>query len=602
MAHRRGVLVACAALVAVALAPATASSGAPAAPAHEQGARAKLDTSLVAALTGPAALGAAAELPVTVSFRAGRYAQGLAAARAAGLHIMASTDRAPLPVASGRASADEVGVIAALTDVQAVSLTSRGLIDSEWPGAAVSEGDAFHHGPQARRAIDRRNPSSVGRGLTIGVISDSVDQRNGGIADSQATGDLPPSDRIRVNADDPGQSDEGRAMMEIIYDSVPGASYAFSSGTDAGAVGKARSIEWLARPVRDGGAGASVIADDVFYLSEPFFQDGVVSQAVDAARAQHDVLYFASAGNRARQSWEGTFTPAARGRQPFHDFDPGPGVDTVQTITATKPGGSVYLVLQWAEPWGRATTDIDAELINATTGEPLVGPMAAGRNDTGTTAIPSEELYWANSGTEPVVVGLRVQRHSSRGTPFMKYIVHGALYDPVTLARMYGISEYATNSDTINPDAASARSAVAVAAVDQAFFAANPRYRLITPQPYSSRGNKVRLFDQRGRALPAPEVRAKPDLAGADGVWTTFFSRLDGTKYRFFGTSAATPSVAAVAALVRASDRRLTAAQTLAALKSTQRSVSDCVAPGFPDTDCGSGFVFADRAISQARR
>ena len=56
-----------------------------------------------------------------------------------------------------------------------------------------------------------------------------------------------------------------------------------------------------------------MIADDIFWLDEPFFQDGVIAQAVDRARAA-GVTYIASAGNRARQSWEGTYSgPAGQG-------------------------------------------------------------------------------------------------------------------------------------------------------------------------------------------------------------------------------------------------------------------------------------------------
>jgi hypothetical protein len=81
---------------------------------------------------------------------------------------------------------------------------------------------------------------------------------------------------------------------------------AFASGTAAGAAGKAAAIDAL---VAD---GAKIIADDIFYLSEPFFQDGQVAQAVDRARAA-GVLYLASAGNRARQSRASDNAPLASG-------------------------------------------------------------------------------------------------------------------------------------------------------------------------------------------------------------------------------------------------------------------------------------------------
>ena len=86
------------------------------------------------------------------------------------------------------------------------------------------------------------------------------------------------------------------------------------------AAGKAASINNLVAQ------GVKIIADDIFYLDEPMFQDGQVAQAVDAAKAA-GVNYFASAGNRARQSWEGTLQRRRRqglrpGRRHRHDPDP----------------------------------------------------------------------------------------------------------------------------------------------------------------------------------------------------------------------------------------------------------------------------------------
>ena len=84
--------------------------------------------------------------------------------------------------------------------------------------------------------------------------------------------------------------DEGRAMLQIVHDVAPGASLAFYTAVNSEA-DFANGIGKLAASVASGGAGAKVIADDVGYFDEPFFQDGIVAQAIDAVEAQ-GVAYF----------------------------------------------------------------------------------------------------------------------------------------------------------------------------------------------------------------------------------------------------------------------------------------------------------------------
>ena len=91
-------------------------------------------------------------------------------------------------------------------------------------------------------------------------------------------------------------------MLQIVHDVAPGASLAFYSGENSEA-DFANGIGRLAAPVSAGGAGAKVIADDLGYFDEPFFQDGIVAQAVDAVEA-NGVAYFSAAGNNGTLAYD----------------------------------------------------------------------------------------------------------------------------------------------------------------------------------------------------------------------------------------------------------------------------------------------------------
>jgi hypothetical protein len=116
----------------------------------------------------------------------------------------------------------------------------------------------------------------------------------------------------------------------------------------------------------------------------------------------------------------------------------------------------------------------------------------------------------------------------------------------------YAMFDGLQNDEYVQPLAPSifghplARGANAVAAYDP--------FRPLLPEDFTSVGGRLPiLFDSAGNRLPQPDIRQKPDLASTDGGNTTFFttdSQLDpDTQPNFFGTSAAAPHAAGIAAL-----------------------------------------------------
>ena len=66
----------------------------------------------------------------------------------------------------------------------------------------------------------------------------------------------------------------------------------------------------------------------MFYFDEPYYQPGVVAQAIQNAYNVRGVAYFSSAGNQADQAWESdaptaVATTVAGIGGVWYDFDPG---------------------------------------------------------------------------------------------------------------------------------------------------------------------------------------------------------------------------------------------------------------------------------------
>jgi hypothetical protein len=130
------------------------------------------------------------------------------------------------------------------------------------------------------------------------------------------------------------------------------------------------------------------------------------------------------------------------------------------------------------------------------------------------------------------------------------------------------ITRFATNSSTMQGHPLSPN-AMAVAAMFYGNSIACGQ-TANTVEPYSSNGGSEMLFGPNGVALPSPYVPNKPDITAPDGITTSFFgyapfytlaanapAQCQPGAYvddSFFGTSAAAPHAAGLAALLMQAD------------------------------------------------
>jgi hypothetical protein len=526
-------------------------------------------------------------------------------------------------------------------------------------GAVTSQGD-FAQGSATLRSAW---PTLDGTGITVGVLSDSFNcyavyaqpgsgvpasgatgyASNGFTADAArdtSTGDLPASVRVLQEAGTGSMAgtcmdfgkplllpygDEGRAMLQIVHDVAPGASLAFHTAVE-GEADFASGITALAA------AGARVIADDIGYFSEPFFQDSLVGQAIDTV-ASHGVAYFSAAGNDGQLAYDNlaphfnTASTSPPGEMLLNFDLANPASTTATTLPVTivpastgfagglAPGEFVAVVVEWDQPYltgapgsPGASSRIDVCVTPVAGGtDTITGLDGTAITCTGPNQIGVDALQIviignpANSGgsTTPETVNISVGL--LKGTP-MPARIKIAIEDNGAGST---INSFFAPSPTLqgHPGAAGA------AAVGAAFYLQTPQCGT-TPallEPFSSAGGDPILFDTTGTRLATPVVRHKPDFVAPDAVNNTFLGfvvtaagngivqcRNNPQFPLFAGTSAATPHAAAAAALMLQSNSSVTAAQVLTALRTSASAMG-----AVPDFLSGYGFIQVDAALAK---
>jgi PGF-pre-PGF domain-containing protein len=387
-------------------------------------------------------------------------------------------------------------------------------------GSVTTEGDIVH-----KTADVRSDYGYTGKGVKIGIISNGVRHIN----DSKATGDLP--DDVHVLSDEVG-GDEGTAMLEIVHDMVPGAELYFRDcGNDE--IGFNHAIDSLLSN------GCMVICDDVYWPGQPYFEDGVISSHLETLLRENDIIYVTAATNLAEEHYQGEFYELKDG---FHDFSSGTNPNRTSMYVYLPAYSNVRIVLQWNDKFGSSGNDYDlylSDISNSSSGINY-GDLGYSVDTQEGSDDPMEYVCYSNPGSSEIIGEIDVRKNGSAESRILELFIlpkDGAI--------------------VFNNNVVAADSVFGHAAVPDVITAAAVKWSTpSTIESYSSRGPVTISY-------PTPEIRAKPDITGVDGVSIT---GAGGFSNPFYGTSAAAPHVAAVAAQIRGAYPDMTADEVKTAL------------------------------------
>ena len=371
-------------------------------------------------------------------------------------------------------------------------------------GAVVSEGAALHG------ALAWHDAGYRGQGVKIGIIDFGFE----GFRSLMGT-ELPASVQARcytdigvftsnlADCDNMEVGGHGTAVTELVFDIAPDATYYVASASLSW--GDLRNIvHWMAaqgvdviNTSRDYGSyglhdGTSVHSDDPIKSVEIAVAGGAV--------------WVTSAGNGGTSTggWFGDFSDKdSDGLMEFSGSD-----ETNRFHSSSRPGDSIYVSLVWDDSWDRPTRDLDLCLL--TDGGDII--ECSEYPQTGATGQqPGESIF--HKVTREGNYNLEV-RHSSGSAP--KWV---SIFSFLDLEHNTG-GNYTIGSPAVsrNPGL------LAVGAANW--------WDPHAIQPSSSRG-------------PTRDGRTKPDITGATGVSSSVY------ESGFGGTSASSPYVAGLAALVK---------------------------------------------------
>ena len=468
----------------------------------------------------------------------------------------------------------DIEVIAERPDVQFVDRAHEPDFSSCTNTGADYDGDICH------QACNARDSYGVdGTGVKVGVLSDSVLY----LTNAQAAGTLGGITVLpgQSGTNIPGADGEGTAMLEIVHRIAPGAQLYFATGEQSQSQMAANILALAA-------AGCNIIVDDITYPNEsPFQESQPISEAVHDVSDQ-GVLFFSSAGNFGNYdrgssgTWDGDFSDGGPVGSPISGTNINGKVEMGRLLNfgggtnddillASTPAVELF----WSDPLGASTNDYDLFVVGI---GGVVGASTTTQNGT-------QDPYESASGN--FIAGYEVVVVKFSGASRFLQLENG------TKTQFAGLSVN-TPGRIKGHNCVNAQNAFCVAATDVAnsypfAFAGGS----VDPvESFSSDGPHHLFYYPNGQPITPGNFSStggllvqKPDITAGDGVHGSAVPNFS----PFYGTSAAAPQAAGIAALVLSKNLAQTPLEVRIALES---SALDIMTNGV-DRDSGYGIVMA---------
>jgi Subtilase family len=472
---------------------------------------------------------------------------------ASGMRVGTIVDFPPLCVIEGWAPVSAIPVLASLANVTRIDLpkypkahpplspSPRLAMNGTVIVSAANGAPAINGNGVAIMNADKyvQQTGINGAGVTVGVISDDVTN----LALIQGRGELPASVNVVQPSANPmshsSLTDEGTMMLEEVYAVAPGANLAFC-GPETG-------TEYFACVQNLVNAGATLVSDDLTFVGFDVMSGPTQNAAAQALQnlftANPRVTLFHSVGNDAQDYFQATanLVLSASSRTCAPSGEPAQTDSYFQQIGSTG-------ALSWSTQGGN-----DLFLASA---------MPAGQSS------PNSLDVFVYSGAQLIACGTPASGGTTGSTSYTvldgSAIVKGSAYQVFigsqnaslngALLKLIGVGD---GGDTFSPVTAGAP------ASPQDFAAGVITVGAVygndgvggTIETYSDVG-PIQLAFPTAATLQAPVVVA-PDGIFVDTIGTLF----QANGGLFFGTSAASPNAAAVAALLESTFPTLTPLQ-----------------------------------------